>query len=176
MVDLLTSRQGRENQRYSQETGGRLVVGCVPYRLKNGAIGAASISDIDQLEILIISSQKPKERYFLFPKGGWENDETKKEAACREALEEAGIYGKIMGKRLGKWKYRKIEKGGVFNEGTMFAMYVTGELTHWPEIRKRIWVSVAEAKQACSLDWMREALDNLVQRLLLFPPETMKVE
>lgn len=37
-------------------------------------------------------------------------------------------------------------------------------------------VSVAEAKQACSLDWMREALDNLVQRLLLFPPETMKVE
>lgn len=55
-------------------------------------------------------------------------------------MEEAGIYGKIMGKRLGKWKYRKIEKGGVFNEGTMFAMYVTGELTHWPEIRKRIWV------------------------------------
>jgi diphosphoinositol-polyphosphate diphosphatase len=29
----------------------------------------------------------------LFPKGGWETDETVEEAACREALEEAGVRG-----------------------------------------------------------------------------------
>lgn len=32
--------------------------------------------------------------YFLF-QGGWENDETLGEAACREALEEAGVRGII---------------------------------------------------------------------------------
>lgn len=27
--------------------------------------------------------------------GGWEDDETKEEAACREAFEEAGVKGKL---------------------------------------------------------------------------------
>ena len=30
---------------------------------------------------------------FSFHQGGWENDETVEEAACREALEEAGVRG-----------------------------------------------------------------------------------
>lgn len=29
----------------------------------------------------------------VFPKGGWEDDEDIKDAACREALEEAGVKG-----------------------------------------------------------------------------------
>ncbi|KAJ6756485.1 DIPHOSPHOINOSITOL POLYPHOSPHATE PHOSPHOHYDROLASE [Salix purpurea] len=32
----------------------------------------------------------------LFPKGGWENDETVEEAAAREALEEAGVGGDLL--------------------------------------------------------------------------------
>lgn len=31
----------------------------------------------------------------VFNQGGWENDETEYEAACREALEEAGVKGKL---------------------------------------------------------------------------------
>lgn len=81
--------------------------------------------------------------------GGWEDDETMKEAAHREAVEEAGIHGKIMGKSLGKWKYRKIGSDGVFNEWSMFALYVTEELRQWPEIRRRMWVRTCLSKSAC---------------------------
>lgn len=33
--------------------------------------------------------------WLLLYQGGWENDETVEEAACREALEEAGVKGII---------------------------------------------------------------------------------
>ncbi|KAJ0798673.1 putative NUDIX hydrolase domain-containing protein [Helianthus annuus] len=35
----------------------------------------------------------PNRDDMVFPKGGWESDETVEEAACREALEEAGVRG-----------------------------------------------------------------------------------
>ncbi|MFS8016413.1 putative hydrolase [Helianthus anomalus] len=31
----------------------------------------------------------------LFPKGGWESDETMMEAALRESVEEAGVFGTV---------------------------------------------------------------------------------
>ncbi|GJS49504.1 NUDIX hydrolase 12, mitochondrial [Tanacetum coccineum] len=37
----------------------------------------------------------PNRDDMVFPKGGWESDETVEEAACREALEEAGVRGVI---------------------------------------------------------------------------------
>ncbi|RVW45027.1 Nudix hydrolase 12, mitochondrial [Vitis vinifera] len=43
------------------------------------------------IEVLMISS--PNRNDLVFPKGGWEDDETVEEAACREALEEAGVKG-----------------------------------------------------------------------------------
>lgn len=36
MAAVMVSRQGRELQRYSASTGGRVVVGCVPYRVRGG--------------------------------------------------------------------------------------------------------------------------------------------
>jgi hypothetical protein len=43
--------------------------------------------------------EKIQEVKFLFiccSQGGWENDETAKEAAVREAIEEAGVRGDLM--------------------------------------------------------------------------------
>ena len=76
---VLVARQGRELQRYSQRTGGRIVVGCIPYRVRCDG----------ELEVLVITSQKG--HGMMFPKGGWEEDESMDEAARREALEEAGV-------------------------------------------------------------------------------------
>ncbi|CAL0311112.1 unnamed protein product [Lupinus luteus] len=53
--------------------------------------------DNDEIEVLVISSQNQKGKGMLLPKGGWELDESKKEAALRETLEEAGVRG-IVGK------------------------------------------------------------------------------
>ena len=38
--------------------------------------------------------------YLLYIQGGWENDETVKEAAVREAIEEAGVRGDIVVRSL----------------------------------------------------------------------------
>ncbi|CAD5168088.1 unnamed protein product [Musa acuminata subsp. malaccensis] len=185
----MVSRQGRQLQRYSK-SGSRLVVGCIPYKYNPGDGGG---EDLDRsMEVLVISS--PKGNGLLFPKGGWETDETIKEAALREALEEAGVQGNVqvslrscplplqitrlcrsvadhlavpsLQRKLGKWKYKSRTYGAV-HEGIMFPLNVTEELGDWPEMhtRERKWVTVADAKEGCQHPWMKEALDRLVKRL-----------
>ncbi|XP_008803888.1 nudix hydrolase 17, mitochondrial-like [Phoenix dactylifera] len=159
MVSLV-SRQGRHLQRYTS-TGRRLVVGCIPYKFK---VDKPWDNDIDRaMEVLVISSQKG--HGMMFPKGGWELDETIKEAVSREALEEAGVRGNVEGS-LGKWRY-KSRSHDAFYEGIMFPLDVTEELVDWPEmdVRKRRWVTVAEAREGCQHPWMKEALERLVTRI-----------
>ncbi|KAG0469885.1 hypothetical protein HPP92_016585 [Vanilla planifolia] len=142
------ARQGRQLQR------------CIPYKF---TVDCSSDNDLlRSMEVLVISSQKGYG--MMFPKGGWESDETIKQAAAREALEEAGVQGNVE-RRLGKWKYKSSIQA--MNEGFMFPLNVTEELVHWPEMsaRQRRWVSVAEAREGCTHQWMREALDRLVRRL-----------
>ncbi|XWS48226.1 hypothetical protein CRYUN_Cryun13aG0055900 [Craigia yunnanensis] len=82
-------RIGRHLQRYDNR-GFRLVVGCIPYRY-NKTKEATSIDEI--IEVLVVSAQNGQG--MLFPKGGWEKDESMEEAAIRETLEEAGVLGNI---------------------------------------------------------------------------------
>ncbi|KAG1330563.1 nudix hydrolase 17, mitochondrial [Cocos nucifera] len=159
MVSLV-SRQGRQLQRYSSN-GCRLVVGCIPYKFK---LDKPCSDDLDKaVEVLVISSQKGYG--MMFPKGGWETDETIKQAASREALEEAGVQGNIE-RGLGRWKY-KSKTYDAFYEGIMFPLNVTEVLVDWPEmdVRERRWVTVAEAREGCEHLWMKEALERLVKRL-----------
>lgn len=154
------SRTGRQFQRYNDQ-GGRQVVGCIPYRLRkphqsspiNGTV-------IEEIEVLLISSQKsPK---MMFPKGGWETDESIEQAVLRETEEEAGVQG-IVRSKLGTWSF-KSQSLGIFHEGHMFPLFVTKELDVWPEqnVRRRKWMSVEEAKEACVHLWMKEALDEFI--------------
>ncbi|XP_028770054.1 nudix hydrolase 16, mitochondrial isoform X2 [Neltuma alba] len=127
MSDLV-ARTGRLQQRY--EGGFRLVAGCIPFRYRisdnSGESGSEKI-----IEVLMISSQSGPG--LLFPKGGWENDETVEEAAVREAIEEAGVRGELK-----------------------------EELESWPEqsTRNRSWLTVPEAFERCRHEWMRVALDS----------------
>lgn len=156
----MVSRQGRELQRKTK-SGGRLVVGCIPYKLKEGEPIGTSIDEA--IEVLVISSQKG--HGMMFPKGGWEEDETIDQAVAREAIEEAGVRG-ILQARLGCWNYIS-KRYNIVYEGVMYALNVTNELPMWPEmnVRKRKWVSVAEAREGCQHKWMTDALDRLVSQL-----------
>ncbi|KAM7279477.1 hypothetical protein ACFE04_006611 [Oxalis oulophora] len=165
-VEVLVSRTGRHLQRYNK--GLRQVVGCIPYRY-NKVIKNSSLKNEDQeLQVLLISSQKGKG--MLFPKGGWELDETKKQAAIRETIEEAGVRGVIKGE-LGKWNFKSKTHDTCY-EGFMFPLLVTEQLDIWPErkFRQRIWMSVPEARKTCQHPWMKEALDVLTNRLTLERP------
>ncbi|CAA7395673.1 unnamed protein product [Spirodela intermedia] len=140
----LVARRGRDLQRYNDQ-GHRLVVGCIPYRLK---VDNPRRDEIGQaLQVLIISSQKGHD--IMFPKGGWESDETIEGAASREAVEEAGVKGHIEG-QLGMWVFKSKTKDSC-KEGYMFPMRVTTEL---------------HVQKSCKQQWMKEALDKLVEQLL----------
>ncbi|XP_062233155.1 nudix hydrolase 21, chloroplastic-like [Phragmites australis] len=153
MAAVMVARQGRELQRYSDSTGGRVVVGCVPYRVR---------ADDGEVEVLVISSQKKGAAGgVLIPKGGWELDESMDEAARREAMEEAGVVGEIAGPALGRWWYRSRSYDATY-EGIVLPLRVTAEMERWPEMtaRRREWLTAAEAIARCPHRWMREALQR----------------
>ncbi|XP_051144036.1 nudix hydrolase 18, mitochondrial-like [Andrographis paniculata] len=160
----LVSRTGRHMQRYNF-LGHRQVVGCIPYRYKCGN-GTPHISDEDEIEVLVITSQR-KGKGMLFPKGGWEKDESMEDAALRETVEEAGVVGDVEHK-LGDWTFSG-KNNDMWCESHMFPLLVKEQLELWPEknSRQRIWVSVREARKVCQYWWMKEALELLVKRLTM---------
>ncbi|XP_060168945.1 nudix hydrolase 18, mitochondrial-like [Lycium barbarum] len=156
----MSSRMGRDLQRYNE--GCRQVVGCIPYRYRDNY---QSGSNIDDLEFLLISSQKSPR--LMFPKGGWEIDESLKDAALRETFEEAGVLGDVeIQDYLGTWSF-KSKSQGTFHEGHMLPLLVTEELEDWPEksARQRLWMKFDEAREICWHPWMKEALDVFASKL-----------
>nr|GEU85479.1 NUDIX hydrolase 18, mitochondrial-like [Tanacetum cinerariifolium] len=154
----MVARSGRQLQRYNK--GHRQVVGCIPYRIKSNKGNNLE----DALEVLVISAQR-KGKGMLVSKGGWESDESLKEAALREFVEEAGVFGTVE-KILGQWNFKSKTNDSSY-EGFMFPLLVKEQLECWPEkdIHQRFWVSVPKAKEVCQQSWMKEALDLLVSRL-----------
>lgn len=177
-VAMVWARQGRLQQRY--DGCYRLVSGCIPYTLKEDAVeegahaGKQSCQQdvVGRLQVLMIST--PKRSDLIFPKGGWEDDESIDEAASREAFEEAGVKGIISATPLGEWIFKSKSKQNSCGlqgacKGFMFGLQVTELLETWPEqvTHGRRWVPVEEAYGLCRYDWMREALDRLKDQLLL---------
>ncbi|XP_019096959.1 PREDICTED: nudix hydrolase 12, mitochondrial-like [Camelina sativa] len=170
-MSVLSSRTGRDRQRYD-DNNFRLVSGCIPYRLiKAEEIEQDSTSVVDfvnKLEVLMVSS--PNRHDLVFPKGGWEDDETVREAASREAMEEAGVKGILREDPLGVWEFRSKSStvedeclGGC--KGYMFALEVTEQLEDWPERenRQRKWLNVQEALELCRYEWMQRALEEFLR-------------
>ncbi|CAM8927561.1 unnamed protein product [Rhodiola kirilowii] len=165
MALSLVARIGREHQRYDGDF--RLVSGCIPYKVIDEGDGLNNDWQ-HKLKVLMVSS--PDRDDLVFPKGGWEDDETVEEAACREALEEAGVRGTLKQNLLGIWEFRSKTreitcclKGGC--RGYMYALEVTEELENWPEQgdRSRKWLTIEEASDLCRYDWMRNALEKFLQ-------------
>ncbi|KAJ4838069.1 hypothetical protein Tsubulata_050497 [Turnera subulata] len=164
-MSSLLARSGRERQRYEDNV--RLVSGCIPYRLTKDDREEDNIDLEGRIEVLMLTS--PNRTDFVFPKGGWEDDETVVQAACREAFEEAGVKGILKECPIGEWKFRSKSRQDLFSmegscKGYMFALEVTEELETWPEqeIRDRKWLTIKDAFELCRYEWMREALDRFL--------------
>lgn len=159
MCDLV-ARTGRLQQRY--EDGRRLVAGCIPFRYRDNNDETSGGEQKRLVEVLMINSQSGPG--LLFPKGGWENDETVEEAAAREAIEEAGVRGDLV-QFLGFYNFKsKSHQDEFCPEGmcraAIFALHVKEELASWPEqsIRQRSWLTVPEAAERSRYPWVQEAL------------------
>jgi len=109
---------------------------------------------------------------WVFPKGGWEDDETLEAAARRETVEEAGVRGSIEEPLVGAFRFASSKQSHSNNAhqgrclAHMFVMRVAEELETWPEYpqRRRCWVPLAEAGSKCRHQWMRDALQAWINR------------
>ncbi|KAF0910954.1 hypothetical protein E2562_005345 [Oryza meyeriana var. granulata] len=135
---------------------------CIPFRYRASNDETSHDEQKKRVEVLMINSQSGPG--LLFPKGGWENDETVEQAAAREAVEEAGVRGDIV-QFLGFYDFKsKTHQDACCPEGmcraAVFALHVKEELESWPEqsTRRRTWLTVSEATSQCRYQWMQEAL------------------
>lgn len=99
-----------------------------------------------------------------FPKGLVDPPESLPEAALREAFEEAGIRGHLVGAPLGSYSY---VKRGMTLDVTVFLMHVTQVVKHWPErrVRERQFCTVAQARALLTTPGQLQLLDQALARL-----------
>ena len=102
----------------------------IPYRVRDG-----------RAEILLITSRKRKR--WVLPKGIREPDLSAADSAAKEAMEEAGLVGRVSAEPAGRYDYPKW--GGTCSV-EVFIMQVESVLDRWPEeFREREWLSPEEA-------------------------------
>jgi phosphohistidine phosphatase len=118
----------------------------IPYRIRK-----------ERVEVALITTSTG--RGWVLPKGWVDEGERPREAAIREAEEEAGLRGVVARRPVGRYHHAK---GNDLRRVDVYVMRVTKELEHWLEdkIRRRRWMRVADAA-----DRLREELQPLVQRL-----------
>jgi 8-oxo-dGTP pyrophosphatase MutT (NUDIX family) len=101
------------------------------------------LQDEEGLKVVLISSNSSG--HWIFPKGVIERDMTPGESAANEALEEAGVVGKVSEEMIAEYEYEKW--GGVCHV-QVFALEISEVLESWMEMnqRERKIAEVAEAK------------------------------
>lgn len=118
----------------------RLQVAALPFRRGDG--GA--------IEVLLVTSRGTGR--WIIPKGNQMNGLSLAEAAAQEALEEAGVRGRIATREAGRFSHLKTRSIGraLHCRVAVFALAVEEELDEWPEQaqRQRRWFSIREAQRA----------------------------
>jgi 8-oxo-dGTP pyrophosphatase MutT (NUDIX family) len=114
----------------------RRQVAALPVRqLKNGVV-----------EVLLVTSRETGR--WIIPKG-WTSKRLKDfEAAAREAMQEAGVEGRITTEAIGHYRYVKREVGSDRPvEVTVYLLAVKKQRKRWPEKseRLRVWFPASEA-------------------------------
>ena len=128
--------------------------GVIPFRKRKG-----------KLELLMVTSTKKKR--WIIPKGVKEPHLSSRESAIKEAWEEAGVEGRVLGNSLGIYSYVKREGGEDLPcVVAVFAVKVKTLKRKYPESneRRRAWYSRKKAEllktaRSGRSSWM-ESLEN----------------
>lgn len=122
-------------------------VGALPVRLKKNG----------KLEILLVTTRGGSR--WMVPKGYRPKRLDARRAAAREALQEAGVRGKVQSRALGEFTDRN--GNGEKNTIRVFRLDVLKEQSHWREEdeRKRKWVSPAKARKLVRQAGLRKIID-----------------
>ena len=126
----------------------------IPYRIRKA-----------RLEVALVTTSNGKR--WSVPKGSIDHGEDSRDAAIREAEEEAGLRGLVARKPLGR--YQHVNDRGRYRVD-VYVMRVTKVLEHWLEddVRRRRWMN-SEAAAACLREELHPFLQDL-QRVLELEP------
>ena len=106
----------------------------------------------DDIEILLVTSLGTKR--WIIPKGWPIPGRAPHASAAREALEEAGVVGKIGSEAIGSYHYEKRRKSGATIPCVVdvFPLDVSTQRKRWPEKGRREikWFAPEEAAKAVS--------------------------
>jgi 8-oxo-dGTP pyrophosphatase MutT (NUDIX family) len=118
------------------------------------------------VEFCLVTSMR-KQRWG-FPKGIIDPGETPRETALKEAEEEAGLAGAIEGRPLGRYTYAK---WGTTLHVSVYLMRVESVARDWAEraVRRRQWVTAAEALRRLDHGDLRRFVDAALKRLAPTP-------
>jgi len=126
----------------------------IPYRIRKA-----------RLEVALVTTSNGKR--WSVPKGSIDDGEHPRDAAIREAEEEAGLKGLVARKPLGR--YEHVNDRGRCSVA-VYVMRVTKVLEHWLEddVRRRRWMK-SEAAAACLREELHPFLQDLERVLELEP-------
>jgi phosphohistidine phosphatase len=118
----------------------------IPYRIRK-----------DRVEVALVTTSTGKG--WIVPKGSIDEGERPRQAAIREAEEEAGLRGVVARKPVGRYVH---PTGNGIRRVDVYAMRVTSVLEHWLEdrIRRRRWMRVPDAAE-----YLREEFLPILHRL-----------
>jgi 8-oxo-dGTP pyrophosphatase MutT (NUDIX family) len=118
----------------------------IPYRIRRARV-----------EVALVTTSKG--RGWIVPKGSLDEGEGPRDAAIREAEEEAGLRGVVPRKPLGRYHHLKRKRRRLVD---VYLMRVTSVRQQWLEddVRRRRWMRIADAA-AC----LREELQRFIRHL-----------
>ena len=119
----------------------------------------------EAIEILLITTRNT--RRWIVPKGWPLLGRTPRECAAQEALEEAGVSGKVAEKPLGWFHYDKLRKSGevVPCKVQIYPMEVSRQRSAWAEkaMRQTRWCSPQEALSHVSEPGLRQLITKFAK-------------
>jgi 8-oxo-dGTP pyrophosphatase MutT (NUDIX family) len=114
------------------------------------------------LRVLLVTSRET--RRWIIPKGWPEKGMKDRDAAAREALEEAGLTGKISRRPIGHYRYFKRTLDSFQAcDVAVYRLDVEGERATWSEQgqRQRVWFSPQVAAQLVDEPELKQLLMDL---------------
>ena len=125
--------------------------GVIPFRRRRSGI-----------EICLIRSKGRKK--WKIPKGFIDPGETAPQAELKEAWEEAGLRGRLLGSAIGSYQYQKWD---VELTVAVFLMEVTASEDEWEEsrFRERSWATLEEAIARLKKHPVRHLLGGVADKL-----------
>jgi len=131
------------------------------------------VGDDGTREVMLLTSRETGR--WVIPKGWPMKGRKPAEVASREAYEEAGLVGHVIGKRaIGSYHYEKrLSNGSVLCEVRVFLFRVERQLDDWPERaqRRTQWFEASEAATLVDEGGLAEIIERFsgsFVRLMVF--------